>query len=71
MVVRKNKKVKNWWGIEQGIVSGDCKDEFVWTSKGGIGRWKLTEVKERIFGGECRGACLHKIGWNEGAPTIL
>ena len=27
--------------------------------KGGIGRWKLTKVEERIFGGDCRGVCMH------------
>ena len=30
-------------------VSDDCEDEFV-KSKDGIGRSKLTEVKERTFG---------------------
>ena len=30
------------------------------------------KVEERIFGGECRGGCLHKSGpENEGAATIL
>ena len=34
--------------------------------------WKLTEVEEQIFGGDCRGVCIHKCGCeNEGAPTIL
>ena len=28
-LVRKNREVKNCWGIEQGSVSGGCKDEFV------------------------------------------
>ena len=29
-------------------------------SKGRIGRWKLPEVEEQIFGGDCRGARMHK-----------
>ena len=29
-------------------------------SKGGIGRWKLTKVEEKIFGGDCKGGCMHK-----------
>ena len=42
-----------------------------WTSKGGKGIWKVTEV-ERIFGGNCKSACIHKWGCgNEGASTIL
>ena len=36
-------------------------------SKGGIGRWKLTKVEEGVFGGDCRGGCIHKEGCeNEG-----
>ena len=32
----------------------------------------MTEIEERIFGGDCRGACMNKLGYeNEGAPTIL
>ena len=32
----------------------------------------MTEVVERIFGGKCRGGCLHKQGSeNEAEPTIL
>ena len=31
----------------------------------------LTEIEERIFGGDSRSACLHKQGCeNEGEPTI-
>ena len=41
-------------------------------SKGGIGGWKLTEKKEQIFGGDCRGGCMHRYGCeNEETPTIL
>ena len=29
------------------------------TSKSGIGRWKLSRVEDRIFGGYCRGGCTH------------
>ena len=29
------------------------------TSKGEIGRLKLIKVNERIFGGDCRGGCMH------------
>ena len=63
MVVWKNRKVKNWWDIEEGSVSGDCKDEFANEFKGGIGKWKLTEVEEWIFGGECRGEFAQKGLW--------
>ena len=35
-------------------------------------RSKLPEVEQRIFGGDCRGGCVHKKGCeNEEAPTIL
>ena len=54
MVARKKKEVGNCWGIEEGSVSGDCKDDF-WTSKTKIGMWKLTEVEELVFPGD-RGA---------------
>ena len=30
------------------------------TSKGGIGRWKLTEVEESVFAGDCSVGCMHK-----------
>ena len=32
------------------------------TSKGGIGRWKLTEVEESVFAGDCSVGCMHKQG---------
>ena len=64
-------EVKSCWGIEEGGISWDCKDDL-WTSKGGIGRWKLTELEEQIFVGDCRGGCIHKEDCeNEGAPNIL
>ena len=31
-----------------------------WTNKGGIGRWKIAEVREPIFSGDLRGGCMHK-----------
>ena len=61
MVVRKNREAKNRCSIEEGSVSRDCTDDFV-KSKGVVGSvcWKLTEVEERIFGGNFRGSCMHK-----------
>ena len=50
MVLRKNRKVS---------VGVDCKDYFV-KSKGGIRRWKLTEVEGRMFDGDYRGCYMHK-----------
>ena len=45
---------------------------ILWTSKGWIGRWKLTEVEERFFGEDCSVGYMHKQGCeNEGALTIL
>ena len=42
------------------------------TSKGGIERWKLTEVEEQIFVGDCRGVCMHEQNCgNEAARNIL
>ena len=29
MFVRKNEEVQNCWGIEEGSISGDYKDDFV------------------------------------------
>ena len=41
-------------------------------SKARIGRWKLAEVEDQIFGWDCRGGCMYKQGCeNEGAITIL
>ena len=41
------------------------------TSKAGIGSWKLTKVEQRIFGGDCRGGCMHNEGCeNKGAPRF-
>ena len=62
MVLRKNREAKNRCSIEEGSVSRDCTDDFV-KSKGVVGSnvcWKLTEVEERIFGGNFRGSCMHK-----------
>ena len=55
----KNWQVKNCWGIEKENVCGDCKDGFV-NKHGGIERWKLAEVEENIFDGDCGGGCMHK-----------
>ena len=54
--------MKYCWGIEEGSVYEDCKDHFVilWTSNGGIGRWKSTEVEKRIFGGDYKSGYMHK-----------
>ena len=35
---------------------------ILWTSEGGIGRWNLTKVEERIFGGDCRGGLYAQLG---------
>ena len=44
----------------------------LWTSKGGIGRWKLTEVEELVSAGDCSIGCMHKLDCdNEETPTIL
>ena len=59
MVVRESREVKYFWGIENGSICVDCKDG-VNTSKGEIGRWKLTEVKKQIFGGDYMCGCLRK-----------
>ena len=70
MFVSKNGEVKKCWGVEVKSVSGDCKDDFVKKSR--IGRWKLAEVEDQIFGWDCRGGCMHKQDCeNEGALTIL
>ena len=50
--------MKNFWGIE-GVLVGTVK-MILLKSKGGIERWKLTEVKERIFGGDCRSGFMQK-----------
>ena len=52
MVVRKNRKVKNCWGIEEESVSGDYKDD--------LEMWKVAEIEEQIFGWDCRGCCMLK-----------
>ena len=40
-------------------VSGDCKGALV-NKWGGIGKWKLAEVEELIFGGDFRGSCFEE-----------
>ena len=71
MTVRKNRKAKKWWGIDQGSVSVILK-MILWISKGGIGRWKIVGKGERIFDGDCTGSCMHKGDCeNERASTIL
>ena len=60
MVVHKKREMRNCWGIEEGIVSGDCKDDFV------------NKVEERIFDGDCGVDCIHKSGFeNEEVPIVL
>ena len=45
---------------------------ILWARKSAIGKWKLNEVEEEIFGRDFRDGCMHKWGYkNEGAPTIL
>ena len=45
---------------------------ILWTSKGEIGKWNLTEEEELFLGKDCSVGCIHKMGFeNEGAPTIL
>ena len=48
VAIRKKREVKIYWEIEEGDVTGILKMIF-WTSKGGIGRWKLTEEEERFL----------------------
>ena len=57
MDVCKNKKVKNYVGIEEGSVSGDRKDDFVKMTK-----WKLTKLEDLSFGGDCsmHEYCMHE-----------
>ena len=44
---------------------------ILWTSKGKIRRWKLTQVEKQTFGGDCRGGCMHNQDCeNEGALLI-
>ena len=63
-------EVKNCWGIEQMLVG--IVRIILLSSKGGIGRWKLTEVKEWVFLGDCWGGCMHiEDCENNGAPTIF
>ena len=70
MVLLENKEVKNCWDIEEGSVSGICKDDLM--NKEGCNRGvKLTEVEERILL-EIIEFCMHKYGCeNEGASTTL
>ena len=45
---------------------------ILWTSKGEIGMWELTEKEELFLGKNCSVGCIHKMGCeNEGASTIL
>ena len=55
----------------KGVLVGIVRMIF-WTSKGEIGKWKLTEEEELFLGKDCTVGCIHKMGCeNEGAPTIL
>ena len=59
MAAHKNREVKNCRGIEDGSVSGDCKDVFM--DKYGQNREvKIGEVGERISGRDCMVGCMHK-----------
>ena len=70
-----------WWRLlggakiakvqRKGVLVGIAR-MVLWISKGGIGRWKLTEVEEHIFVWDCGGGCMHKQDCeNEGTPNIL
>ena len=34
---------------------------ILWTRKGKIGRWKMTEVEQRTLGWDFGGGCMHKM----------
>ena len=51
--------MKNCCGVEKESVSDDCKDDY---NKGGIGRWKFTEIEELVFTGDCSISCMHNWG---------
>ena len=54
----------------KGLLMGNTRMIFR-TSKGGIGRCKLTKLEERVFGGNCKGGCMHNQGCkNKEVPTI-
>ena len=59
MALRKNREEKNSLGIEKAVLMPIVR-VILWTSKGGIGRWKLDKVGEQIFGGNCRADSMHK-----------
>ena len=45
---------------------------LLWTSKGEIRKWKLTEDEEPFFGKDYSVRCIHNMGCeNEGTPTIF
>lgn len=53
-----SRELKNgWWSIEEGNVGRTCKDGFMDTLRGEIGRWKIAEVAKGIVGGYCKGGC--------------
>ena len=58
MVLHRYRDVKKCWGIAEGRVG--ITKMILWSSKGSIGRWKSTEVEERVFGGDYRRGCMHK-----------
>ena len=47
MVLRRYRDVKKCWGIAEGRVG--ITKMILWSSKGSIGRWKSTEVEERVL----------------------
>ena len=55
MALCKNKELKNCWIIKVRSVSGNCEQVG---SK--IGRQKLAEMEEQIFGGDCPDGCIYK-----------
>ena len=66
---------RGWWKIAElyrnRVLKGIVR-MILWTSKGEIGKWKLTEEEELFLGKDCSIGCIHKMGYeNEVAPTIL
>ena len=61
IVAHKNKEVKNCWGIEIGTVNGVCMDNSgnKWEWGGEV---KIDWSRERVFGEDCSGDCMHKWG---------
>ena len=61
MIVCKNREEKNCWDIEEGSFSGDCQDDFMNKYiEIGNREVKIAEMRQKIFGGDCRGGFMHK-----------